>query len=65
MVSELSISLYGISFSECINLELLHPAFFATSTNLTELDELRLPTTKKISHFDAICFTADCLLVVA
>ena len=59
------ISSKGISFSECINCEFLHPAFFATSTNLTEFDEFRLPTTKNISHFEAIFFTADCLFVVA
>ena len=38
---------------------------FDAPTNLTELEELRLPTTKNISHLEAISLTADCLLVVA
>jgi len=43
----------------------LQPNFFATSTNLWELDELLLPTTRNKSHFFAICLTASWRLVVA
>ena len=48
-----------------INSDLVQPDFLATSTNLNELEEFSLPTTKNISHKGAIFFTASCLLVVA
>src|SRR5210317_1326108 len=65
IVSQSLILSKGIILSEWIKCESMQPDFFATSTNLTELDEFLLPMTKNISHFWAIFFTAFCLFVVA
>ena len=54
IVLESLIKSNGISLCEWINSELEQPDFFATSTNLTELEEFLLPITKNKSHFFAI-----------
>ena len=59
------ISLTGIFFLKSTSSALLHPAFFATSTNLFEFEELSLPITKNMSHKGDISLTAFCLFVVA
>ena len=46
MVFEFWIKSNGISLCEWINCEFKQPDFFATSTNLTELEEFLLPITK-------------------
>ena len=62
------LSLYSLtssSFAFSNKFDFGHPAFFATSTNLLELEEFCEPTTIKASHSPAKALIAFCLLVVA
>ena len=54
IVLDFSISSYGISLWEWINWELRQPDFLATSTSLTELDELKKRFTVNIDEVEAI-----------
>ena len=62
------LSLYSLassSFAFSNKFDFRQPAFFATSTNLFELEEFCEPTTIKASHSPAKALMAFCLLVVA